>query len=202
MEQRLCASMAEQHPRNYYAWNHRLWLLQFMSVEQLEAELRWTHNWLRTHVSDHSAANHLEQTIVALSAAVGAAGSGADTTQTFRATLATVLQQVDHASAAVESRPGHETLWYHKRKLFLFVLQLLTHHDSKVRRSASNRLLFVGVSFFGRTRVTRFLALDRSGAPAMSSLVRQPRPSTRLSPLSSQRCRLPCNDVVAMMTML
>lgn len=133
VEQRLCATMAELHPKNYYAWNHRLWLLKFMSAEQLEAELRWMHQWMRTHVSDHSAANHLEQTIIALSAAAAAG----DAKQAFRSTLAIVLQQIDLASVAVDSRPGHETLWYHKRKLFLFAVQLLTHQDSKVRWCAS-----------------------------------------------------------------
>jgi hypothetical protein len=50
-ERALCESIADLYPKNYYAWNHRLWLLAFMSMQQLEAELEMTAQWLRSHVS-------------------------------------------------------------------------------------------------------------------------------------------------------
>jgi hypothetical protein len=34
-EQELCRKMAENYPKNYYAWMHRLWLLQFLQPTQV-----------------------------------------------------------------------------------------------------------------------------------------------------------------------
>ena len=34
-ERELCREMAEKHPKNYYAWVHRLWLLQYMTPHQV-----------------------------------------------------------------------------------------------------------------------------------------------------------------------
>mmetsp|Transcript_5991 Transcript_5991/g.9885 ORF Transcript_5991/g.9885 Transcript_5991/m.9885 type:complete len:565 (+) Transcript_5991:926-2620(+) len=62
-ERVLCSNMAEKHPKNYYAWLHRLWLLQFMKHHQLCDELQFTREWLFAHVSDHSAVNHRIQVI-------------------------------------------------------------------------------------------------------------------------------------------
>ena len=72
-ERELCRHMADIYPKNYYAWVHRLWLLQFMDVESLHQELQFTYLWLQSHVSDHSASNHRQQVIERLfrSIAVG-----------------------------------------------------------------------------------------------------------------------------------
>ena len=61
IELELCSRMSESYPKNYYSWTHRLWLLQFMDIEQLESELLFTRNWLYCHVSDHSGSNHRHQ---------------------------------------------------------------------------------------------------------------------------------------------
>ncbi|KAJ1392924.1 hypothetical protein B484DRAFT_439400, partial [Ochromonadaceae sp. CCMP2298] len=62
-ERALCTRMAEKHPKNYWAWQHRLWLLPHLSSVQLEDELHVSQQWLRSHVSDHSAANHRVQVV-------------------------------------------------------------------------------------------------------------------------------------------
>ena len=61
IELELCSRMSESYPKNYYSWTHRLWLLQFMDIVQLESELLFTRNWLYCHVSDHSGSNHRHQ---------------------------------------------------------------------------------------------------------------------------------------------
>lgn len=59
----LCTIMSEKYPKNYYSWLHRLWLLEGMTIVQLESELKFTSTWLISHVSDHSAASHRCQII-------------------------------------------------------------------------------------------------------------------------------------------
>lgn len=62
-ELELCRFMADVYPKNYYAWMHRLWLLQFMDVASLKTELDKSYSWLQKHVSDHCAVNHSYQTL-------------------------------------------------------------------------------------------------------------------------------------------
>lgn len=60
----LCSNMSEKYPKNYYSWMHRLWLLKYMNVTELENELIFTKEWLISHVSDHCASNHRVQVIL------------------------------------------------------------------------------------------------------------------------------------------
>ena len=59
----LCSKMSESYPKNYYSWMHRLWLLQFMNINELESEMLFTKTWLNSHVSDHSASSHRQEVI-------------------------------------------------------------------------------------------------------------------------------------------
>ena len=44
----LCSKMSESYPKNYYSWMHRLWLLQFMNINELESEMLFTKTWLNS----------------------------------------------------------------------------------------------------------------------------------------------------------
>lgn len=51
-----CSRAAAAYPRNYYAWQHRLWVLgRTTSAELLGQELLWTEKWVVGHSSDYSA---------------------------------------------------------------------------------------------------------------------------------------------------
>ena len=63
----LCQRASSGYPKNYYSWNHRLWLLKnFGNLMDLDAELTWTTGWVKMHVSDFSGLNYRFNLIINL----------------------------------------------------------------------------------------------------------------------------------------
>eukprot|EP01032_Pedospumella_encystans_P002036 gene2036-2383_t len=129
-ERELTRVMAEKHPKNYYAWMHRLWVLQYMSKYQLEDELYFTKTWLQGHVSDHSAVNHRLQVIKRILEQVEClayivhgenykAMTGMDDWVVF------LERMFRESEELIWSRPGHEALWYLRRSLLEILLTQL-----------------------------------------------------------------------------
>jgi len=78
-----CSMVAEKYPKNYHAWTHRRWVLQMIFAQYQEAiqknrinlplvgivfqilknELSTTENWMKTHVTDHSAVHYRGQVL-------------------------------------------------------------------------------------------------------------------------------------------
>mmetsp|Transcript_6175 Transcript_6175/g.20129 ORF Transcript_6175/g.20129 Transcript_6175/m.20129 type:complete len:275 (+) Transcript_6175:80-904(+) len=52
----LCETLALRHPRNYFAWTHRAWVAERLG--DFPGELDFAARWLRSHVTDHSAAHY------------------------------------------------------------------------------------------------------------------------------------------------
>lgn len=151
-ERELCRAMCERYPKNYYAWTHRLWLLQFMSNEQLMEELLFTEGWLYAHVSDHSAANHRIQVAhhilkscpstkeyifnYCLREAYLEPSSismhkenrdGLDHFFLSRFPVVFIGYLLYVSYCLITGRPGHESLWYHRRSLFEVLMHVVSH---------------------------------------------------------------------------
>lgn len=46
----ICSKFADVYPKNYYAWIHRLWLLDMLSYDELLDELEFTTRWLHSQL--------------------------------------------------------------------------------------------------------------------------------------------------------
>ncbi|XP_073260087.1 uncharacterized protein [Populus alba] len=53
-ESELVEKIAERSKMNYHAWNHRCWLVSYMTTEQVLHELKKSRNWAGLHVADNS----------------------------------------------------------------------------------------------------------------------------------------------------
>ncbi|CAL2269585.1 unnamed protein product [Prunus armeniaca] len=60
-ESELVEKIAERSKMNYRAWNHRCWLVSYMTREQLLHELKRSRNWANLHVADHSCFHYRSQ---------------------------------------------------------------------------------------------------------------------------------------------
>ncbi|TSM85977.1 Protein prenyltransferase alpha subunit repeat-containing protein 1 [Bagarius yarrelli] len=129
-EMKVCADAAGRYPSNYNAWSHRIWVLQHMAkgnLKILHDELSSTKLWVSMHVSDHSGFHYRQFLLKALLAELGQVqqpnrGGSADEPHTE------VIPQLFHdeielCTDLIESYPGHETLWCHRRHVFY-----LWHH--------------------------------------------------------------------------
>ncbi|RVE68837.1 hypothetical protein OJAV_G00095670 [Oryzias javanicus] len=129
-EMKVCADAACRYPSNYNAWSHRIWVLQRLAKGNVKVyldELASMRPWVSTHVSDHSGFHYRQFLLQELTGALGPpAGcssngerSGGEAPQRD---LPTILQlfcrEMELCSDLIQSFPGHETLWSHRRHVF------------------------------------------------------------------------------------
>ncbi|XP_054375999.1 protein prenyltransferase alpha subunit repeat-containing protein 1 isoform X1 [Pongo abelii] len=146
-EMEVCGEAAGRYPSNYNAWSHRIWVLQHLAkldVKILLDELSSTKHWASMHVSDHSGFHYrqfllkslISQTVIDSSvmeqnplrsepALVPPKDEeAAVSTEEPRINLPHLLEEeVEFSTDLIDSYPGHETLWCHRRHIFY-----LQHH--------------------------------------------------------------------------
>ncbi|KAI8338395.1 hypothetical protein BC941DRAFT_422792 [Chlamydoabsidia padenii] len=115
-ELQLCQRAITLYPRNYYAWNHRHWLLDLMvnSNERLEQEYQHACQWIENNVSDHTGIRYLEEVVKIL-----------NNNQTY--SLHDL--HLEWLDALILRYPGHESLWCHRR--YCAILFPYVKHDQQ-----------------------------------------------------------------------
>ncbi|KAF6737487.1 Protein prenyltransferase alpha subunit repeat-containing protein 1 [Oryzias melastigma] len=129
-EMKVCADAACRYPSNYNAWSHRIWVLQRLAKGNVKVfldELASMRPWVSTHVSDHSGFHYRQFLLQELTGSLGppagccANGERSEGEEPQR-DLPTVLQlfcrEMELCSDLIQSFPGHETLWSHRRHVF------------------------------------------------------------------------------------
>ncbi|XP_066567282.1 protein prenyltransferase alpha subunit repeat-containing protein 1 isoform X2 [Amia ocellicauda] len=150
-EMKVCSEAAGRYPSNYNAWSHRIWVLQHLAkgnIKILHDELSCVKYWVSMHVSDHSGFHYrqfLLKSLVGdpsivldkdtLSLAVSSPdehcaslskGEGVSV-ETQRTAVPDLFdEEMQLCTDLIESYPGHETLWCHRRHIFF-----LWHHWNK-----------------------------------------------------------------------
>ncbi|XP_073873729.1 protein prenyltransferase alpha subunit repeat-containing protein 1 isoform X8 [Macaca fascicularis] len=146
-EMEVCGEAAGRYPSNYNAWSHRIWVLQHLAkldVKILLDELSSTKHWASMHVSDHSGFHYrqfllkslISQTVIDSSVmeqnplrsepalVLPKDEEAAVSTEEPRINLHHLLEEeVEFSTDLIDSYPGHETLWCHRRHIFY-----LQHH--------------------------------------------------------------------------
>lgn len=125
-ELKICASIAEKYPRNYYCWTQRKWIIyelfklyeqqqnqqqQFEWFKKLlfEEEMNWVTDWNRRHLSDYSAF-HYRQFLLA----------DFQFSTKHQQTNATwnIQRELMFVNRLLLLYPGHESVWLQRRWLF------------------------------------------------------------------------------------
>uniref|UniRef100_A0A3Q3BAF4 Protein prenyltransferase alpha subunit repeat containing 1 n=1 Tax=Kryptolebias marmoratus TaxID=37003 RepID=A0A3Q3BAF4_KRYMA len=142
-EMKVCCDAACRYPSNYNAWSHRIWVLRHMAkgnIKVFHDELSSMRPWVSMHVSDHSGFHYrqflLKELITELSQSpTNGDLSGAEAvSEKQQLIFSTVLQlfyrEAELCSDLIQSFPGHETLWSHRRHVFYLWHQWKQHHCS------------------------------------------------------------------------
>uniref|UniRef100_A0A8C0BZA5 Protein prenyltransferase alpha subunit repeat containing 1 n=1 Tax=Buteo japonicus TaxID=224669 RepID=A0A8C0BZA5_9AVES len=152
-EMNVCSEAAGRYPSNYNAWSHRIWVLQHLgklTVKVLLDELSSTKYWVSMHVSDHSGFHYrqfllksligrtvtdnnvlVQNQIIneqnpSLQKEEECAGAEAACAEEQSVDLPRHLEEeLELCTELIDSYPGHETLWCHRRCVFY-----LQHHLS------------------------------------------------------------------------
>uniref|UniRef100_A0A8C5WDX9 Protein prenyltransferase alpha subunit repeat containing 1 n=1 Tax=Leptobrachium leishanense TaxID=445787 RepID=A0A8C5WDX9_9ANUR len=147
-EMRVCCEAAGRYPSNYNSWSHRIWVVQHLgklNVKLLVDELSSTKHWVSMHVSDHSGFHYRQFLLRSLQSK-----TLQDRERSSRATSHSAKEQspdlpsdeggnweslsvdlpclieeeMELNQDLIESYPGHETLWCHRRQIFSWIHQM------------------------------------------------------------------------------
>ncbi|XP_028313326.1 protein prenyltransferase alpha subunit repeat-containing protein 1 [Gouania willdenowi] len=145
-EMKVCSDAAGRYPSNYNAWSHRIWVLQHMAqgnIKVFHDELSSTRLWVSVHVSDHSgfhyrqflikelmtqAAARPSQCVSSMATSNGEVSAAESVTLeqkqlSFTSVLQLFHQEMELCSDLMQSFPGHEALWSHRRHIFYLCQQ-------------------------------------------------------------------------------
>ncbi|XP_019466045.2 protein prenyltransferase alpha subunit repeat-containing protein 1 [Meleagris gallopavo] len=150
-EMDVCSEAAGRYPSNYNAWSHRIWVLQNvgkLTTKVLLDELSSTKYWVSMHVSDHSGFHYRQfllksligrtvndnNTLVqnqmgneqnsSLQTEEECEGAEAVCVEEQSVDISHYLEEeLDFCTDLIDTYPGHETLWCHRRCVFY-----LQHH--------------------------------------------------------------------------
>nr|XP_006004275.1 PREDICTED: protein prenyltransferase alpha subunit repeat-containing protein 1 [Latimeria chalumnae] len=159
----VCSEASGRYPSNYNAWSHRIWVVQHLakcSVKLLLDELSSTKYWVSMHVSDHSgfhfrqfllkalvsnARSTTSKTIAALHPLTDEQILSLPKEQGANAELQRLdipqlfEEELELCTSLIESFPGHETLWCHRRHVFyLWHCWNNKHHCASVQLQSIN----------------------------------------------------------------
>ncbi|XP_029468626.1 protein prenyltransferase alpha subunit repeat-containing protein 1 isoform X2 [Rhinatrema bivittatum] len=162
-ELQVCSDAAGRYPSNYNAWSHRIWVLQHLGkldVKTLLNELSSTKHWVAMHISDHSGFHYrqfllkclMDKAVTGGSTPLDALPTNEQTRclpksegthdELQRVNIPLLLEEeMELSMDLIESYPGHETLWCHRRQVFCLLHQLSTeclHAASRPICGASN----------------------------------------------------------------
>uniref|UniRef100_A0A8C5WP35 Protein prenyltransferase alpha subunit repeat containing 1 n=1 Tax=Laticauda laticaudata TaxID=8630 RepID=A0A8C5WP35_LATLA len=153
-EMDVCCDAAGRYPSNYNAWSHRIWVLQNLAklnTKILLDELSSTKHWVSIHVSDHSGFHYRQFLLKSLIVRTGTdsiiklfdpptnqqtscfpkdeADEGAEAfcmEKQLPDHSLYLKEEIELCTDLINTYPGHETLWYHRRQVFY-----LQHHLKK-----------------------------------------------------------------------
>lgn len=151
-ELKVCTSAASRYQCNYYAWNHRMWLMKHClkySFVVLLSELSWSKSWIQQHISDHSCFQYRQFLLREMSiyqqlrcpctTSVEVGDPASDSIElslhsngcSQRPMENHLLTELALISKLIQCYPGHETLWYHRR----FVFHSISHVTESQKES-------------------------------------------------------------------
>ncbi|KAJ6757404.1 PROTEIN PRENYLTRANSFERASE ALPHA SUBUNIT REPEAT-CONTAINING PROTEIN 1 [Salix koriyanagi] len=117
-ESELVEKIAERSKMNYRAWNHRCWLVSYMTTEQVLHELKKSRNWAGLHVADNSCFHY--RTRLMLRIMEEHCHKLEDGTSDENNEIYQIWQEeLDWIEALIKRYVGREALWLHRRFLSL-----------------------------------------------------------------------------------
>ncbi|KAM4049471.1 protein prenyltransferase alpha subunit repeat-containing protein 1 [Anomaloglossus baeobatrachus] len=133
-EMTVCCEAAGRYPSNYNSWSHRIWVLQQLgklNVKLLVDELSSTKHWVSMHVSDHSGFHYRQFLLKSLLFRAQMDCENLSSVSLPREEEAPrkdlplwIEEELELSRDLIESYPGHEALWCHRRHVLGLVHQL------------------------------------------------------------------------------
>ncbi|KAL5061460.1 hypothetical protein RYX36_023197 [Vicia faba] len=143
---------------NYRAWNHRCWLISYMTKEQVLSEMRKSRSWASLHVSDNCCFHYrrrlLQKMMEDQSCAKETAsyGHNADIVQAMK-------DELEWNETLIKRYVGREALWLHRRFLSsCWINSFLADSNDGSHHSKEATSIYHDVGTFLQKELSLFLA--------------------------------------------
>ncbi|KAF3452357.1 hypothetical protein FNV43_RR02790 [Rhamnella rubrinervis] len=124
-ESELVEKITETSKMNYRAWNHRTWLVSYMSTEQVLHELTKSRNWAGLHVADSSCFHYRRRLMLRILED----SSHKEENGTIRYNFEIHQlwkEELNWDEILIKRYIGREALWLHRRFLSLILIKRLS----------------------------------------------------------------------------
>ncbi|KAJ8760547.1 hypothetical protein K2173_015214 [Erythroxylum novogranatense] len=115
-ESKLVQKIAERSKMNYRAWNHRCWLVTYMTREQVLDELKKSRDWARLHVTDNSCFHFRTRLLLRILEEFCHKQEDENVKNTLQ-TYQIWQEELDWVAVLIKLYAGREALWLHRRFL-------------------------------------------------------------------------------------
>ncbi|XWS57763.1 hypothetical protein CRYUN_Cryun09bG0201100 [Craigia yunnanensis] len=124
-ESELVEKIAERSKMNYRAWNHRCWLVSYMTREQMLYELQKSRDWAGLHVADNSCFHYRRQLMFGISENFCCNQEGDNSSYDVE-NYQVMKEELDLNKVLIKHYIRREALWLHRRFLSLCLIRHLT----------------------------------------------------------------------------
>ncbi|MCE0481284.1 hypothetical protein HAX54_038935 [Datura stramonium] len=126
-ESELVKKLAERSKMNYRAWNHRCWLVSYMSGEQVLQEFNMSREWAGLHVADNSCFHYRARLMLRL---FEESRHSKDQDASFNPELHELLKdEFNWVEKLIKRYVGREALWLHHRFLLTCWIRFFVRSD-------------------------------------------------------------------------
>ncbi|KAL5566865.1 hypothetical protein UlMin_030029 [Ulmus minor] len=138
-ESELVERIAERSKMNYRAWNHRCWLVPYMSTEQVLHELKKSRYWAGLHVADSSCFHYRRRLMLKILAdsndeqKVASSGCTLEINKLWK-------EELDWNEKLIKLYVGREALWLHRRFLSLVLIKHFSNDHTGTSILVDNEL--------------------------------------------------------------
>jgi hypothetical protein len=150
-----------RYATNYFAWNHKNWLLDYMNKTELKEEFKAMENKIYKFISDHAGWNHLfvilRNIIISLSK---------EEKDEDKKELETLIQE--HRLLVrkyMKEFPSHETIWYYLRLLTGLIdqykQQIYTDVDKDLQSFYDNEITFLQEEYLNENNPNTLLVEEK-----------------------------------------
>lgn len=116
-ESELVKEIAEKSKMNYRAWNHRCWLVSYMTKAQVHNELIKSRKWAEFHIGDNCCFHYRRQLMLSMLENSYVKQDG-ETSFNYKAEIHSVWKdELKWNELLIDRYIGREALWIHRRFL-------------------------------------------------------------------------------------
>jgi len=149
-----------RYTTNYFAWNHRIWLLEYMDNKKLVEELKSMQSKMYKYISDHAGWNYVLNILKKI-----VITSSSNNNNNKRELQKLCKEHVEFVKKQLKEFPGHEAIWYYLRLLSSFIFQnkdiIFDNGEQDLQTFYRNEISFINDQYLNENNLNTLLVEEK-----------------------------------------